>query len=324
MGFGSLLSVGARGDDLIMDAVAEDAKRLLAPHIKLLTKRMVDIESRIQRVQELLLLGQHNDHSGKCLLAGIHGMGGVGKTTLALAVHDQAATDFSGRRIYFPIGALCTSKTDLRDKRCQLLQSLSGATTKPAFDSELEECNCLRTALRSSGTLLLILDDLWTKEQLRWLLACDEMEDPKTAVANLPAGSRVLLTSRYKSFVSVDGHEERLIHHAVLSKHFAEQLLRQNVFATGSAPLNFTASQMEQALGICGGLPLALQVLGRQLRHTQKQNWQVDIKFPQPITLCWLISLVVSCNHCSFHLQFVICSDLIASPIGLAIRICLK
>lgn len=283
----TVFCVDGRGDDLILDTVVADAKRLLAPHMKLLTTLMVGFEDRVQLVQRTLALGENCDRPGNCRVAGVYGMGGVGKTTLALAVHDQAATQFSGRRIFFPVGEECNSKQLLRDKRCKFLQEISGATIQQTSASEQQERLLLRNALGSSGPLLLVLDDLWTREQLCWLLACEDSEDPQPALAKLPAGSRVVLTSRSREIVTVVGHEGSLIHLEELDDQFSQQLLCHEAFAAPCPPPEFTADEMKQALNICGGLPLALQVLGRLLKAQPPSGWKVRYAFRTKIH--WLL-----------------------------------
>lgn len=255
--------------------MVQDAKRMLAPHIKLLTTNTVGFEDRVQLVQRTLSLGKFSTQAGKRLL-GIHGMGGVGKTTLALAVHDQAALDFKGRRVYFPVGEECNNEPRLRDMRCKFLKKLSGASSQPSFASVPEEQRALRTALVSGGPLFLVLDDLWTRDQLHWLLACDDSEDTQAAVADLPEGSRILLTSRSRAVVTVAGYEDGLILLEELDDQSSRQLLLEAASSTTCPAPELTADQMQRALRICGGLPLALTVLGRLLRAQPRSKLQVQ------------------------------------------------
>lgn len=261
-----------------------DAQRILAPHIKLQTTLMIGFDERLHLVQRTLSLDKHGDEPAKPLLAGLYGMGGVGKTTLALSIHDTAAENFLGLRIYLSVGAQCKGERELRLQRCKLLQKLSGVNSQPS-DSVPEERLKLRSALGGAGPLLLVLDDLWTLDQLHWLLACEDSGDTQAAVANLPAGSRVLLTSRNRRIVTVKGHEASIIFLAELDEQFSKQLLCQEAFPSSSPPSEFTEIQlMNQALQICGGLPLALQILGRQLRAQARSGWRVRSQ-PWPFEL---------------------------------------
>lgn len=205
-------------------------------------------------------------------------MGGVGKTTLARALCDKLHPIFPGRRIYFEVGVqtkdLHETNRELHDKRCKLIQQLSDAAIQPSFGCEATERNRLRNAL-CSWPVLLVLDDLWTRKQLHWLLACDDTDDPSTTLENLHKDSRVILTSRDIHVVTLKGYEDGLIEHTILDDNSSQQMLCQEAFRASAPPPEFTHPQLQQALDICGGLPLALEVLGRQLRDASSSDWQV-------------------------------------------------
>lgn len=262
---------------MLVDTVVLHARRILSYIIirEVVGIDVVGLENPVRLVQRALSLGQDSHGDGLQFLAGVYGMGGVGKTTLALAVYDAAAVDYHGRRIYLTIGAECKSDSDLHEKRCSLLQQLSGDACHASASLNASEGRLnLRTALAHSGPLLLVLDDLWTHDQLLWLLGCEDSEDLLEGMANLYPGSRVLLTSRNRRIVTVEGYEAGVIYLQELDDRYSEQLLCKTAFASSVPPPKFTAAHMEQALAICGGLPLALQFLGRQLKAKPTQ-WQV-------------------------------------------------
>lgn len=262
-----------------MEKVVTKAKLLLTPHIDLLKTRMEWFEDRVDLVQRTLSLGQNGYHSGKCFIAGVYGKSGVGKTTLALAVYDRAAFEYGLRRTYFTVGPCGESDHDLRIMRRELIGKLTDVSHLSSAGHLHDERQKLRTALGSSGPLLLVLDDLRTRDQLYWLLACDDSEQPQEAVDNLPAGSRVLLTSRDQPVVTISSHNNSLIGLEELQDSLSEQLLCLNAFSSYSHPPSFTSSQLKQSLRMCGGLPWALQLLGRQLRHQGQsgESWQVHL-----------------------------------------------
>ena len=131
----------------------------------------------------------------------------------------------------------------------------------------------LRGALSRGGPLLLILDDLWTRDQLLWLLGHDDSGDVEAAVASITAGSRLLLISRDQSVLTMKWGGFSLFKLDVLDSRDAEELLYSEA---QRQPWDFKPDQLQQALQICGGLPLALQVFGRQLRDVQPEHWQVE------------------------------------------------
>jgi len=267
----------ARGGELVVESVAEAAQRMLAPYMKLLNVPIVGFDKPIQEVQSALGLAFDNVEMAEHVVVGVHGMGGTGKTTLARAVYDAAATTFFGHRVFLSVGQLCKSEEELSNKRRRLLKELSNNKKDPFFANRDEERERLRNVLRSRPPKLLLLDDLWTSDQLHWLLACDDTGNPQTELDNMFPGSRVLITSRDQRIISAAGTDVGVIELSALNEVFSEQLLCHEAFGTPFPPPQFTRHHMEQALTICGGLPLALQVLGRQLSQ-ERDAWKEVLK----------------------------------------------
>lgn len=252
---------------------------------------------RQDQLRQQLFMEQHSGPSSEAVLIGIHGMGGIGKSRLALESYNKAETNFHGQRIFLHVGQ-CRGKKNLWNKRCQLLQMLSGTRRQPSDDSLPSQQKRLRNAL-VSRPLLLVLDDLWTRDQLHWLLACEDTADVESAVAEFNPGSMVVLTSRDRKIVTMPRHKHRVIRVGELDDALSKQLLCHAAFDSSSAPSDFTANQMQQALAFCGGLPLALQVLGKQLRLAQHGThpWQVRLPFVHSQRASFIVSELPECVH---------------------------
>ena len=246
------------------------ARRVLAPHIPWLNIQLVG--AQLQEVQRLLGLTRGPAPPGEVLVVGMYGMGGVGKTTLATKIRDEApsAPSFRGRIVYLDIGERC-EKSALKAKRRELLELLCPGPSWQNSEFGADRGN-LRGALSNGGPLLLILDDLWTRDQLLWLLGHDDSGDIEAAVASIAAGSRLLLISRNQSVLMMEWSGFSLFELDVLDCKYAEELL---YLEAKRQPWEFKPDQLQQALQICDGLPLALQVFGRQLRNVQPERWQV-------------------------------------------------
>ena len=270
---GEQTASASRGDDKVMDKIFKSAHPLLVGHSSLLQSPLVGPMERLQKVLQPLALAEE---AGQKLL-GIHGMCGIGKSKLAEAVYDAASQHtICRRRVFLHVGADCVTSSELSAKRCQLLKELTKRSSLPAFPSPQQEQAELRNSLASGDPILLVLDDLWSTEQLRWLLACDKsLDGPAEAVAAMPPGSRVLLTSQKKSAVSVPGHSCQAIHG--LGRIYAIQLLCLAAFKQTLPPPQLAKPQLAKALAYCDGLPLALYVLGRQLHSVEPRDWQVRL-----------------------------------------------
>lgn len=240
---------------------------LLANHAQLQSTPPIGFVAPLQKVKRALGLDPELG-AATSVVVGVHGMGGVGKTTLAQAVYDTSSTYYTGSqsRIYLRVGEQCKTSRDLSERRCEMLKALANDSAKPTFPSPEAERARLQAVLRSGPPNLLVLDDLWEEKQLHWLLACEDSEDPQAAVAKFYPGSRVLLTSRRQSIVTVPGHEEGVVHLTGLDDVSSKQLLLREAANPLAASAELTPDQIEEALDLCGGLPLALVVLGRLLR----------------------------------------------------------
>ena len=106
-------------------AVVDEAKRILGPLMPLLNTPLVGAKTQLQKVQRLLALTPDVIASEEVRVVGMHGMGGVGKSTLATKVHDEALPLFRGGRIVrVSVGNDCNAGCGLEAKRSELLRLL--------------------------------------------------------------------------------------------------------------------------------------------------------------------------------------------------------
>jgi NB-ARC domain len=201
------------------------------------------------------------DQPGSVRVLSLHGMGGIGKTTLARELFSRLSSGslrFSSY-VFLEVG----QDTPLLDKQRQLMKMLAG-TSMPTAGSAAQLVQQLRQQTRHSGPLLLVLDDIWTAPQRDALLCLDA----------LPDGSRIILTGRESSNLHPEGGVCTLRPIELLAHDEAEHLLCQHAFAADCVPAEYTAA-VQQALALCGGLPLALQVVGAGMRSQSPQAAEV-------------------------------------------------
>lgn len=125
---------------------------------------------------------------------GLHGIGGIGKTTLAKAVYNHLYLQFGSRHIFLSVGQ------DSADEHIMALQSRLHAELcgkEHRFCSTDEGKERLRSALPVGSKVLIVLDNLWSRKERDALL-------PDI----LPQGSIVIMTARDKSLLSYCGLTE--------------------------------------------------------------------------------------------------------------------
>jgi transcriptional regulator with XRE-family HTH domain/tetratricopeptide (TPR) repeat protein len=210
-----------------------------------------DTGSFIGREPELhQLVSAVADHVRSGWVAGIYpigGMAGIGKTAFAVHAAHQLAPQFPDGQIFLPLHCHTPGHrpVDPADALASLLQTAGVAAQQ--IPSGLEA----RTRLWRDylvGKQLLLLDDAAGHEQVRPLL-------PGTA------GSLVLVTSRRHLTALEDAQAISL---DVLTPDAAAHLLIRIASRPG---LDSTDCAVGEIARLCGYLPLAVGILGRQLHH---------------------------------------------------------
>jgi tetratricopeptide (TPR) repeat protein/transcriptional regulator with XRE-family HTH domain len=208
-----------------------------------------DIASFTGRQRELALLTDEVAGAGR--VVGIHaigGMAGIGKTAFAVHAAHQLAGRFPAGQIFLPLHAHTPGQQPVCPD--DALASLLLVTGVPA--ARIPPDLAARTALWrdrvADRQLLLVLDDAAGSEQVRPLL-------PGTD------GCLVLITSRLRLSALED---TRTISLDTLPPEEAAGLL---VRLAARTRLSAADSAVQEIARLCGFLPLAIGMLGRQLHH---------------------------------------------------------
>ncbi|MGD0064171.1 MAG: tetratricopeptide repeat protein [Streptosporangiaceae bacterium] len=211
-----------------------------------------DVASFTGRERELLqLVDGVSRAAGPDGAAGIYsigGMAGIGKTTLAVHAAHQLAERFPDGQVFLPLDGHTPGHlpVDPADALASLLQICGVAAGQ--IPERLEARTALWRDHLAGKQMLLLLDDASGHEQVRPLL-------PGTA------GSLVLITSRRHLTALEDVQSVSL---DIFSREEAAKLL---VRLAGRPGLDPGDSAVEKITELCGWLPLAIGLLGRQLHH---------------------------------------------------------
>lgn len=174
-------------------------------------------------------------------ITGLRGMGGIGKTALALVLADRIKDRFPDGQLFLDM--LGTSKSPLKpeDAMAHVIRSYIGAETR--LPSDLNGLGGFYRTVLSGKSTLILLDNAANREQVESLLP--------------PDGSALLITSRNKFALS--GMEEKDLD--VLPLEDAKKLLLEIAGRIGE--------NAKVLAKLCGCLPLALRNAAYALKERQ-------------------------------------------------------
>ncbi|KAF5475043.1 hypothetical protein F2P56_006890 [Juglans regia] len=244
--------------DFIQSIVEEISSRILKWTFLDVAKYPVGLHSHIQAMSELLSVGYDDVR-----MVGIHGIGGIGKTTIAKSVYNLFAGQFQS-------GSFLANVRETT-KRCGLVQlqetflSETLGNTNLKVGNEDRGINVIKERL-CHKKVLLVLDDVNKLEQLEKLAGDKNWFGP---------GSRIIITTRDQHVLDTHG-VERKYEVQGLSHADALQLLSWNAFKK-SYPEKGYEKLMDRVVQYANGLPLVLMVLGSLLHRRSEAEWESTI-----------------------------------------------
>ncbi|KAI3407443.1 Protein FAR1-RELATED SEQUENCE [Psidium guajava] len=199
----------------------------------------------------------------------IHGMGGIGKTTLAKAIFDKIYSQFESCSFLSNVQE-SLRQGDIVKLQKQLLSDILKSRSIEINDND-DRINMLRKRCLSNKVLI-VLDDIGTGDQLINLGGMSDW---------FRFGSRIIITTKnmrvlYDNF-RVQSQEFYIYEmREMLPKH-ALQLFSLCTFGTDFPPRDFNRLSRE-VVNTVGGLPLALEVVGSFLHRKGDMIWKETLK----------------------------------------------
>ncbi|XP_048132622.1 disease resistance protein RUN1-like isoform X2 [Rhodamnia argentea] len=244
--------------EFVKDVVNDVLTELKTAYLEL-SDCLVEVDNHVDEI--IRMVGPH-DHETK--IVGIHGMGGVGKTTLAKIVYNQLSNNFVD----------CCFLGDIRKKEITRLQNqlLSTILKRKWHDiNDVMEGKKLIKERLCSKTVLLLLDDADEASQLGALMHKREW---------FGKGSRIIITTRDQGILKVPTLVDGTYELTAMDFDHSLQLFSKHAFRR-DYPLEQYVSHSERAVNICSGLPLALEVVGSLLSGKSVEEWDVTLKEQQ-------------------------------------------
>ena len=180
---------------------------------------------------------------------GVYGMGGIGKTMLVKEVLKQAEKEkLFDKYLFLPV----SNDPDLKTIQKEIAEQLD---LELAVESELLRADKLHKRLKQENRVLIILDDIWKKLDLKTLGIFDDQK-----------GCKLLLTSRLQNALRHMGTQKQFPVE-VLSYDDAISLFEKRV--GGLAKTGEFKSIMPEIVKECAGLPIAITTVANALKNKE-------------------------------------------------------
>ncbi|KAI8543543.1 hypothetical protein RHMOL_Rhmol08G0226900 [Rhododendron molle] len=248
------------GDEakLIQKIVEEVGNRLDIAHLNV-TDHQVGLESRLQKLNLLLRM-----ESSNVRIVGIWGIGGIGKTTIAMKQYNLIRHMFERSSFLANVGDTSKQLNGLAALQEQLLLDICRNGTHKVRNCYQGIEVIKRRAFCQK--VLLVLDDVDNVQQLK-ALAIDR--------DSFVSGSRIIITTRDASLLNLLKVDE-IYAAKELNRSESLELLCWHAFKEDHPKDNYL-DLSDQVMAYAGGLPLALQVLGSFLYGKSIPEWKSAI-----------------------------------------------
>ncbi|CAN6446216.1 unnamed protein product [Victoria cruziana] len=223
-------------------------------------KHPIGLETRVEDVKKIIGNYGHEVH-----LIGIHGMGGLGKTTIAKAVYNDLAKGFDSASCFLSnIREKSESPNGLVDLQKQLIGDI--LKEKNISLSDVSGGQSLIKERAKSKRVLLVLDDVDSEEQLEALAGGRDW---------FGSGSVIIITTRDKEVLLAHKvKEEEIYKPQMLDEVQSLELFILHAF-DGVQPQGEYVQLAKQVAAAAGGLPLTIKVIGSLLSSKKNvQEWE--------------------------------------------------
>ncbi|XP_074333580.1 disease resistance protein RPP13-like isoform X2 [Apium graveolens] len=209
------------------------------------------------------LMGELNSEDLSLKVISIHGMGGLGKTSLATKLYNS-----SELRNFDTRAKVCVSNEyNIKDVLKRIVTSFMGAEYEQKL-STMDEYHLLQhlpELLQSRGRYLVLIDDIWD------IKVWDQI---KIAFPNQKNGSRIIITTRNKKVAEM-ADDKCFVHQL----RFLTEDESWELFCKRAKPTTQNMEKLgKEMVGKCRGLPLAIVVLSGLLLHYMSYDYWSKVK----------------------------------------------
>ncbi|CAI0418303.1 unnamed protein product [Linum tenue] len=239
----------------------------------------VGMDDHVEAVMEKLSL----DSPGT-IMVGLHGFGGIGKTTIARVVYHKLATRFERRCFLEDVRTTQEGKDGIISLQRKLISNIMiTRDSDPGYVDDVHRGRKLIQDRVSQFKVLIILDDVDERFDFKEVLG-----DPRKFVS----GSRFIVTSRNTKILrSLNENQCRLYEVRPMNRKLSLQLFCRSAFQ-GNAPLPGYETLSQEIVQRTEGVPLVLKVVGSSLLREEKSFWEDTLLRVTAITILTQRSLL--------------------------------
>jgi GTPase SAR1 family protein len=238
-----------RDEAEVMKRIVKDILAKLDTAILPITNFPVGLGSRVEELLEFIVTQQSN-----VSVIGIWGMGGSGKTTTAKYIYNQIHRNFVHRSFIEDIREVC--EKDNRGIIHLQQQLLSDILKSKEMIHSIASGTAMIERIFQGKRALVVLDDVTTVKQLQSLFRNRTL---------FGLGSVLIVTTRDVRILDCTMKE--------MDEKESLELFSCHAFGETYQREGFTELS-RNVVAYCGGLPLALEVLGSYLYKRTKQEWK--------------------------------------------------
>ncbi|CAL5401691.1 unnamed protein product [Camellia sinensis] len=225
----------------------------IAPHL-------IGIYSRAENIGLWL-----QDESSDVGIVAICGMGGIGKTTIAKVLYNLNFSRFEGSSFLANVRENLKQQDGLLRLQRQLLSDMLKGRKEKLYNVD-EGVVKIKNAL-CCKKVLVVLDDVDTADQLDAILGMRDW---------LSQGSKIIITTRREQLLKA--HEVCRVHKVEkLDNDESLELFSCHAFGK-NCPIDGFIEDSKRVVHYCGGLPLAIKILGSSLSGKSLNIWKSQLE----------------------------------------------
>ncbi|KAL0888083.1 hypothetical protein Bca101_012066 [Brassica carinata] len=240
-----------------IEVITKDILKRLPSSYLLVPSYAVGIESRLQRIYELLATGSEDVQ-----VIGIYGMGGIGKTMLAKAAYNEFSRLFEGTSFLENF----KERSEKPEGKAQVQQQLLSDILK-RHETEYNNFDLARQEIFRNKRVLVVIDDVDDMLQLYSAAIDPNWFGP---------GSRIIITTRNMHLLE-QLRADQSYSPKELDGVESLELLSWHAFRTSEPPKEFLCFA-KKVVEYCAGLPLAVEVFGSFLSQRSIPKWESTLK----------------------------------------------